>query len=40
MAPNLKGYISALAQEVLPAFRRGVIAVTALAASCVERFHH
>lgn len=31
MVPNIKGYISALAQEVLPAFRRGVIAVTALA---------
>jgi hypothetical protein len=31
MAPTLKGYIWALAQEVLPAFRRGVIAVTALA---------
>jgi hypothetical protein len=31
MGPNLKGYIWALAQEVLPAFRRGVIAVTALA---------
>jgi hypothetical protein len=31
MVPNIKGYLSALAQEVLPAFRRGVIAVTALA---------
>jgi hypothetical protein len=31
MALDIKGYISALAQEVLPAFRRGVIAVTVLA---------
>jgi hypothetical protein len=31
MVPNIKSYIRALAQEVLPAFRRGVIAVTALA---------
>jgi hypothetical protein len=31
MVPNIKGYLQALAQEVLPAFRRGVIAVTALA---------
>ena len=31
MAPNIKGCLWALAQEVLPAFRRGVVAVTALA---------
>lgn len=31
MQPNIKSYIAALAGEVLPAFRRGVIAVTALA---------
>jgi hypothetical protein len=31
MSPNIKGYLLALIQEVLPAFRRGVIAVTALA---------
>jgi hypothetical protein len=31
MVPNLKSYIAALAAEVLPAFRRGVLAMTALA---------
>jgi hypothetical protein len=31
MTPTIWGYISALAQEVLPAFRRGVITVTAMA---------